>query len=577
MGPRSIFFVGFLFVRFFGEVFREGTKDGFCGMIRARPRASSPETFDVLARSILSGFLGLGRGGLEKKGSALFFQPSLSKAEKRKRVVFSPLLKLRSGVSRVTKGVYPMSLLGALNTSMIGLRLLQADVKLTSDNVARANDPTRTRHTLERTADRNGTPMISGYHREIDVALRSSVNDMVGRDAASATMDKYMSQVGDLMGISNDSPGLTDKVQKFTEAWRDYDTSPESDVARKQVLVAGRGLTDEMRRLSNGVESLDTEIRDETYQVVDDLNRKLKDLSQLNSDIVSSSQYTDVPQDLGDKRDALIKDIAGIIGGRSVEGPEGRVNLFTSSGIALVNTAPVQFHYDGTNLTFRVEGEPLERSAMGHVREGSLKALLDMRADSSTLSPPREVSPEPGVEMIRKLRAQLDAVAGAFTDHGKSGEPATFADAYDAAPTEDGELTQQFFTGSSRVDFELNANLDSGQADIKIAAIHETSVALSVNGRTFENLDMSLRDVSYSGLASGLIGNWASSAKIVSDTAKQAANNRETLESRYTSQTGVNIDEEIAHLQTLQTSYQAAARVVQAVNEMFSTLERALS
>ena len=45
-----------------------------------------------------------------------------------------------------------------------------------------------------------------------------------------------------------------------------------------------------------------------------------------------------------------------------------------------------------------------------------------------------------------------------------------------------------------------------------------------------------------------------------------------TLTSAMSSQSGVNLDEETAKISTLQNQYSAASQLIQAINEMFSSL-----
>jgi len=63
------------------------------------------------------------------------------------------------------------------------------------------------------------------------------------------------------------------------------------------------------------------------------------------------------------------------------------------------------------------------------------------------------------------------------------------------------------------------------------------------------------------------------------DTAKQLANGQDvvlsTLQQKFNTTSGVNIDEEMAHLLTLQNAYAANARVMSTVKEMFDALLRA--
>jgi flagellar hook-associated protein 1 FlgK len=49
-----------------------------------------------------------------------------------------------------------------------------------------------------------------------------------------------------------------------------------------------------------------------------------------------------------------------------------------------------------------------------------------------------------------------------------------------------------------------------------------------------------------------------------------------TLQKKFTASSGVNIDEEMAHLLSLQNAYSANARVMSTVNEMYKTLMQAV-
>src|SRR5207244_11427696 len=68
----------------------------------------------------------------------------------------------------------------------------------------------------------------------------------------------------------------------------------------------------------------------------------------------------------------------------------------------------------------------------------------------------------------------------------------------------------------------------------------------------------------------------ASAQGQAADTAKQIADGQDvvlsTLQQKFNSESGVNIDEEMAHLLSLQHSYEANARVMSTVMQMFDTV-----
>jgi flagellar hook-associated protein 1 FlgK len=64
------------------------------------------------------------------------------------------------------------------------------------------------------------------------------------------------------------------------------------------------------------------------------------------------------------------------------------------------------------------------------------------------------------------------------------------------------------------------------------------------------------------------------------DAAKQLADGQNvvlsTLQQKMSTSSGVNMDEEMAHLLSLQNAYSANARVMSAVNDMYKTLMQVL-
>jgi flagellar hook-associated protein 1 FlgK len=306
---------------------------------------------------------------------------------------------------------------------------------------------------------------------------------------------------------------------------------------------------------------------------------------------------------------------------------------------------------------------------------GRLHALLNFRQDSSASGKP--VSMDPGTEVIRKLRAQLDMMVGALTT--TSGTPPSLSAAYNAAATSQRvsasyqttvkptpsqaqystvslsgsmqtgdlftvtvqgknfsytatdsdksldqiaaqlsaqinadttlgitaipgtaslqlvgntlgqpftvqttvnnqipELDGSLFTGTNRYDFQLNSALLNGSLQLKKNSASDVVNALTSTDRNFLSTGIALTSVSYSGMMSGVVGNSISGAKQISDQSKFDSDALDMSTQRYQSDTGVNLDEEIANLQVLQNAYAASARLLTVVQEMFDTLEQAV-
>jgi flagellar hook-associated protein 1 FlgK len=139
------------------------------------------------------------------------------------------------------------------------------------------------------------------------------------------------------------------------------------------------------------------------------------------------------------------------------------------------------------------------------------------------------------------------------------------------------ELAGGLFTGTNRYDFQLNSALTSGTLQLKQNSASDVVNALTTTNRNFLASGVALTGVSYSGMMGGVIGAQTTAAKQVSD---QASFNTDTLtmsQQRYQTNTGVNLDTEIANLQVLQNSYAASARLLTVVQQMFDSLETAVA
>jgi flagellar hook-associated protein 1 FlgK len=569
-----------------------------------------------------------------------------------------------------------MSLTAALNSAVSALRVNQAQIQLASSNIAHAQDPNYTKKTLKTESvtfgnGQVGGVMISGYASTLSVTLRKQVEAQTATSGASDATNDYMSRIQDLLGTSADQSGLTKAMSSFTSAWQDFQAEPDSAAAQQAIIGAGSQMGDEIHRVAAGLDQLDADVRTDTGNSVDQLNDLLKQLFQVNLQLKTAQTDSSATADLTDQRDTLVKQIAQYVDVRTVAQDDGSVSLFTAGGLQLLDGPPSLFTYDGTNVTRVGDTTPINNQLSG----GRIHALLNFRQDSSGSG--KAVSQDPGTEVIRKLRDQLDMMVGALTT--TSGTPPTLAAAYNAAgtsqrvsasyqttvtptPTQSQystvnfsgalqtgdvfavtvqgkkfsytatdadksldqiaaqlsaqinadttlgitaipgtaslqlvgntlgqsftvqtsvnnqipELDGNLFTGSNRYDFQMNAALLNGSLQLKKNSASDVVNALTSTDRNFLGTGIALTSVSYSGMMTGVVGNSIAGAKQVSDQAKFDSDALNMSTQRYQSDTGVNLDEEIANLQVLQNAYAASARLLTVVQEMFDTLEQAV-
>lgn len=569
-----------------------------------------------------------------------------------------------------------MSLTGALNAAVASLRVNQASIQVLSANIAHVNDPNYTKKTLNRESlvlgdSQVGSVGIASYSTAVSESLRKQMEALIASNGASGAQDEFMSRVQQLLGTSSDQAALPNLLAQFTSAWQTLQATPESKAAQTAVIRYGEQLTQEINRVAAGIDTIDSEAKDETRQSVDKLNSLLEQVFEMNLRLRSASDKGAERTELIDQRDALVREVAEYVDVRTVERENGAIALFTPAGLSLVDGPPSKFNYDGTNL-FRTEDPttPVE----GLFRAGKIRALMDFRLDNSGKS--ASASTDPATEVIRKLRSQLDAVVKAMTSTTGS----TFSTAYDAAgqslrvemgfqttvaaqpaspqyttvgltgdlragdvfeidvngrvfnytaqatdATLDAiaaklaalvngdttlgvtaiagagslqlvgstnntpfsiktlvngdlpELKNGFFTGTDRFNFQVNQALLDGTQQLKKNAAPDVVSAFNNTDRTFVAAGLTVSGVSYKGMMVNIVGTSIANAKTVADVAKFNSESLTQTEKRYQADVGVNLDEELANLQVLQNAYAASARLLTVVQQLFDTLQAAVS
>ena len=139
------------------------------------------------------------------------------------------------------------------------------------------------------------------------------------------------------------------------------------------------------------------------------------------------------------------------------------------------------------------------------------------------------------------------------------------------------ELKSGFFQGTDRFNFQVNQSLLDGTQQLKKNSASDVVNAINNTDRTFVSAGLTISGVSYRGMFVNIVGTSIANAKTVADQAKFNSESLTQTEKRYQADVGVNLDEELANLQVLQNAYAASARLLTVVQQLFDTLQAAVS
>lgn len=455
-----------------------------------------------------------------------------------------------------------MSLDTALSGALTSLKTVQQQIALVSNNINNANTPGYTRKTVNLAPVGDGVDLvgvkINDYARASDATLLKQLNVAAAENGFKSAQNQYLSQVQDILGSSSDNVKLTNDLEAFASAWRQMQAEPENSALQNQVIAAGNSFAGTVRSVSGKIEQLDRAISSDISTAVTDLNGALQDIEKANAQIAQALAGGTPTGDYEDQRDVALQKIAQYVDIRVMPRNNGQIAVYTPYGFAMLDGKAQQFSFSSGNITLTGSSTVVNND----LKAGRLEALLALRADTS----PAAANPDPTQEVIRKLRSQLDALVGGFLTATTS--PDSFAQAYNNATAGTGELATGFFTGTNRTDFAVNTALLSGTSKVKQLAASPVATAMGVETRSFTAFGQTVTNQSYSDYAQEIIGTWQTGAKRSADEAETAKSQSDYFKKLFTDQSSVNVDVELVSLQTLQRSYQAAARLVSVIQQM---------
>lgn len=330
-------------------------------------------------------------------------------------------------------GFASMTLYSTLQLSKNALEAAQIGVQVTGNNIANANTPGYIRERLNLvptpTQSYGGLLLGTGVRvdsitqqtdRLLEARLRSAGSDV----ANSEIQENTYNQLETILGTAGDgdlSAGLT----SFFNRIQDVLNQPDSASVRNLVVLEGRKLTDQIKRIDSQARDLYADINSQLSTVADEVNSKLAQVANLNLRIQQAEGGNVSKSDavgLRDQRTTVLNDLAKIIDIRTQEQPAGDVSVYSN----------------GDYLIFEGTYRPVESTNV--VRDGLTTSLLRIKETEAPVA-------SSSGKLAGLLSSRDEIVSGFLTKLN------------DLAKTLAGEFNKVYSTGQGQVGFSSVSSL----------------------------------------------------------------------------------------------------------------------
>ncbi|MHB1126216.1 MAG: flagellar hook-associated protein FlgK [Bacillota bacterium] len=473
------------------------------------------------------------------------------------------------------------SILMGFYTAMRGMKAQQQALTVTGHNIANANTPGFSRQqavmatTLPFTAPtfgRNGSVGQVGtgvdvveIRRVRDNFLDNQIRSEVSSLGYWKSRRDMISQLEVILPEPADT-GLNQLLGEFWDGWQELSKNAESSPVRTTLVERAAALADALRHTNQQMADLRADL-DQTLEIkIKEVNSLGRQIADLNEQISQIKIAGDQPNDLLDRLDLLLDQLADLTGYTLLQSDDGTMNVLIG-GRSLVQGAMARelelAEKDGVIVpVWTYDNNPMEQAG------GQLEGLVVARDIA-----------------LRRYQQDLDTLASGLitmvnTIHGEG---------YDLVrDLTAGEKDVSFFMGTDAGSIEVNPGIREDVSKIA-AALGKTNSGDGGNALRLAQLRNILLKYDNNSAVLGLAPpgeggttfdnfykDMISTLGVAGQESLRMTANQENLvdalNNRKESFSGVSLDEEMAAMILYQHAYQASARMISTLDDLLDTI-----
>ncbi len=501
-----------------------------------------------------------------------------------------------------------MSLDIALTSAQSGLGLVNRQLSTTSQNVANAGTAGYTRKTVEgRALTAEGMSFgVRGLQaqRDVDAALQAQLENTRAARAAAAAREAILRPVeaahGTPGGDGTGGNSIGDLTASLHAAFVALRADPSDPPRQNAVVAAAADIAARFNAVGDAIGAARQQAQDAMGADVATLNRGLREVASLSRDIQSLKARGLSTAAMEDRRDVAIGAISEVLEVKAIRREDGSVLLVARGGTILpqdpnrdafslagATVAPDTFHgpggtlpgvlLGGVDVTARLVGGTLaehiglrdrvlpRQQAEADVAAASVAARLDAQGlrlfvDGSGVVPDPTLPYATGGFIGFAGNMAVNAAVRATPALARDGTHAVVGFTPNPATGPAAFPTLLAAIDSFAFGVEQSTGVPHpGFANTGLGPDGTLSSALSGLRR--------LEDQTAAVVATHGADRAGATAALATATSLQSL-----LETRMNERSGVDVDEEMATLVSLQTAYAANARIISAVQTMYDTL-----
>lgn len=274
-----------------------------------------------------------------------------------------------------------------------GLSATQVQISVTSSNISNADTTgytTKTANQSSSVTNGVGTGVtVTGITSTVDKLLLKSLIGATSELGAADTTNTYLTSLQKLYGstgTSDDSStgtSLANTLASLESALSSLASTPSSASLQSNVVSALDDVASQLRETSSGIQKLRSNADRDIASSVDDVNKDLQQIADLNAEIKQVAASGQSTADLEDQRNTALQDLASRMNVSYFTASNGDLQVYTTSGQALVDSTAHTISYTtSANVTSSTTFSAISVNGVditSQIKSGDIGALVTLR------------------------------------------------------------------------------------------------------------------------------------------------------------------------------------------------------
>ena len=370
-----------------------------------------------------------------------------------------------------------MTLSQAINVAHSALTARQADLGVTSRNIANVGKEAYGRKTLLTSTNAiDGSIRINGVARSANDALLEQLLQNTASGAREGALFEGLNEIRNLVGETDQKISISHYFARFSEAIQQFSNSPSNEVRASDAVTRAHNLVDLLNQNADKLEEIRSNADQKINALVKDVNAQLDDLHRLQRIIERGSAAGRDVGDVVDDRERLLLSLSEKIGIRTDRGGNNGLVLLTDSGAVLYDKTPRKLSFE-TSTAFvapdaghdvYLDGQQVTGDGASGIRlrSGELAGLVSLR-DKYAVTYQRQLNEVARslIDIFKETDVRTTAqLAGAMPAPARQGLFINSVQNERAQYNSEGLTAEQFYKAKAVADYLDGATQMSGTA-----------------------------------------------------------------------------------------------------------------